>query len=1156
LAREPGQVDAIMAPLGRAERTLAHFIAGPGSERVDPDGALGRLSTLGGWSDELWAAFRGPNGAELDLGLIALSQVDEHWAQWPQAPEEDRLTACAVFALARRLPLEMAGFGGASDDELLSRTLEPYLAFAVGLAAEAGDPGARSMLREALAQSPPVARDEVVLSFTLGLGGGLYGLGLKRLMALSRGAVSDEDEWAHALVRAALALTRRAHPEHSEGVITASTLLTILCHLRTVDAAEQFVRALGGTRWQAALVACARDSFCDIPPEVRAVVAQAFLAGFEPHGGRVRLDAPVGLVRERSAPVLALILDLLARITDAVPDEFRATLGRAYADHPDVSVRRALARAIPPRAVTVRTSPSPAWLLVLPPDALARDELDRLRVALWTGDSDRLVDLATAVPLDRRSAARESLLSALEIPHAALRRAIVEAIGRIGSHVDGARLVDAARRYRALEGTVAAALRELGAKSCAEGLAEVYRRRLKWADDDAVDDYCAIAGPEKLSELRRALETRYYPPARSGAARALARHAGHEAVFALRSAGLSDTSEASRLAALAALHDLTGASPALGELAGYALLFKPTNDLPDTVARAREVGHAAMAGIRRTLARGSWRRRCAACEALGGIAGDDVVPVLAESLQDPDEDVRLAALEALVEHGWTPSNAREYTLQELAARRTRELVTHPHRIDRPTLVGALALGGQVFRREVLEALDALDDFFPTPAEAAFISAARGDVERAATLPDGLDAVLRVADHTWHRFPHRSRIVRGLNALPVDRIAEALATAHDELGWRALQSIALALFRTDASEAAEAIDTLGRFVEEPDDDVRRIGLQCLAWCGTPEAAAQVARGLESPFQEDRDFAARTLGTFGSRAIDAIDRLMASPWWEDRQGAAAALSRWREELSLAVDRLIILAVDPEHRVAQTARDGLIVHGILPSDAAICRALAVAQSFSIEGLEPWLGLHRHPTAAPGIAHALDILIEESPADVLPQRLGLVALFRAHHLAHWLEQVALGIGHATRPGDASKDAPDASRPTEPKPGRTAPERHLGVRVAAAEALRNLIRASCNVCLGEGTARCPACGGAGRTPCALCEGRGTTVAPCPEPDCESHGNLRRIGGPRCQTCRGRGEILVACGCESGRVRCALCEAEGRIVCSGCGGTGTILSEV
>jgi HEAT repeat protein len=1135
------------------------------------------------------------------------SLTESLWGDWLTSESHQRFVASVAWALMGRIPLGLdsadvlidaaqgtatevrpgvanhsfgvhglGGDGPASIGRPGSREDdgEPLVAYAVGRAALLGDPGARLLMREALVHRSTSALTRYLI--VLGLGDGLCVPGLGRLTRLAGAALTDDATWARALLSAVGAVAGMTGSDPQRLLGTPAELVSAISLMPEVDDALAFLACLPEVTRQSLLVEMHR-SFENCPPPVRAALAQALLAGRiqpAPGQGNKRLEAPAALLRERSPPVLSLVLGLLERVAEAVPQDMKTALGRAYSDHPDVGVRKALARAIPLRLSSPADRPkAPGDVVALPPQALARDDLDRLRVAIWSGENERIVELATCVPLDRRTGARESLLQALEIPNAPLRRALVEAIGRIGSHVDGPRLIEAAKRYRALEGTVAAALRELSAKAMAESLAEIYKRRLKWADDEAVDDYCAIAGPEQVMYLRDALETRFYPSARAGAARAIARKRAQEVVFSLRAAALSDTQEPSRLAALSALHELTGSSPSAGELAGHSLLFKSTEELEDAVERAKEAGSQALAGIRRTLARGSWKRRRAACEVLAAIPGDEAQSVLKTTLEDPDEDVRLAALEALVQRGWQPSNPRDRTLQALAARRIKELASEPDEVDTALLVSALGLGGHVFRMEVLEALSILDPAL-SYEEAALIAAARGDVAIAAEHPSGLGAVMRATDHTWQANPHRARFVRGLADVSAFRLVDALDGHHGDWSWRAREAQAQALFRfippaSDLVDLAEAtrrsVERLTDLVLEDDDDVRKAALSSLVLHGTVAAAQAIAAGLHSPFQEDRDVVARALGRMGPVALPVIERLMADTWWESRHGAALALSHWRVSTQVAVDHLVVLAVDAEYRVAQTARDGLAIHGLLPTTGAVVAAVEQAQTLTVEGLEPWLGLHRSPTAEPEVAHALDLLIEALPSDLLPQRLGLISVFRAEHLALWLEQVALGVvpdGDPAQPAGPASPIVTTAAGTAPAPVAphhaplvsvsaltpVPPHRHLGVRLAAADALRALTRRACTVCAGERTVRCPGCAGAGDVPCPDCAGKGTVMVRCPDPACTAHGTLRRIDSPRCPTCRGRGEVAVPCACEGsrGRTACALCVSSGRLVCAAC----------
>lgn len=1137
-------LDRALGRLAPGARRVAGVLLDPGEASLGTslDRLIGRMAALAEGASEVMRALHADDPEWIEAHFAALEQAEvsaAHPDRHGQGTGPESFLHAAVIGLADHLPLGVDGV------EVLARLGSPAIGIAVGRAAQAGDPGARLLLREALALVD--LDDRVRLGLIAGLGEGLLDLGLDRVVALASRAIAEAPRWGLAALEAAgLVAHAAAHPTalpspraRLEAMVAAFSLAANSEEgTRFLDDLPEAVRV--------EVLTLTRHGFASRPPAVRASVVQDQLrravvgaahvsAGAERPRDLADADSVIGppadLLRERSPQVLSMVIELIGRLGDALPAELRAALARAFSDHPDLGVRKALAAAIPPRAAQPVATDT-AEVIALPPAALARDDLDRLRAALWAGESEKIVELSTCVPLDRRAAARESLLAAIEIPNAPLRRAIIEAVGRIGSQVDGARLVDAARRYRALEGTVATALRELSAKALAEPLAEVYQRRLKWADDDAVDDYCAIAGPEQVAHLLRALETRYYPSARAGAARALARRRASEVVFALRSAGLSDTQETARLAALGALHDLAGTSPGSAEIAGHALLFRSTEELPEAIERAREAGTAALAGIRRTLARGSWKRRRAACDVLSTMPSEDAIHVLVGVLEDPDEDVRAAAVEALEQRGWEPLSPRERTLHALATRRVREVMGELVRVaelsrigeflDVPTLITALGYGGHVFRAEVLDALAvllALTGHEPTREEAAIIAAARMDVRRAVEFPGGLDAVLRAVDHTWQANPHRSRFVPGLKAVPTEVLIHEL---DGPWSWRAREAIAQALERPGD---ALALETLGRLVTEDDDDVRRAALQSLAWIGSEAAAEQVALGFRSPFQEDRDVVGRALGAFGPRAAALIDRLSEDPWWESRQGAALALSHWKSEVQGAADRLVALAADPEYRVAQTARDALLVHGILPTVHAVCAALSRAQTLTIEGLEPWLGLHRAPTAAPEVAHALDALFETWPANLLPQRLGLVSTFRAEHLALWLESLALG--QATR--------------------------HVGVRLAASDALRALLRRACAVCSGDGKVRCPGCAGAGDVGCPTCTGRGLVLVRCPDPACTAHGTLRRIDSRRCATCRGRGEVPTPCTtCEGarGRVACELCHGGGRLACAACDGTG------
>jgi HEAT repeat protein len=768
----------------------------------------------------------------------------------------------------------------------------------------------------------------------------------------------------------------------------------------------------------------------------------------------------------------------------------------------------------------------PADIIVLPPAALARDDLDLLRAAIHGREGDRLGDLASRVPLDRRGECREALLGCLDIPDVAVRRGAISALGRVGGNADAKALVDVARRCRALEGSVAAALSALQAKGAVGELIELFVRRLKWADDEALDDLWQLAGASCVAFLLRGLAVRYYPLARAGAARALGRHRVQEAVFSLRTLALADSHEGTRQAAAQAVTDLHGAPPGADEASGYGLLYRPVDAFPETVARAREAGSEALPGLRRVLSKGSWRRREAACEVLATLPGEAAHALLLDALSDPDDDVRFAACEALTQRGWLPTTPQETTLAALASRRTSELEQAPERVDAVTLLASLRLGGHAFRTDVVTLLAHLGMSPTAGSEQALVLAASFDVEAALRQEAGLVAVIQVADQTWQTEPHRARVAAALSAVPAALLGRALDEAR--AGWRARQTVAEAL---SSSLDDDAPALLAELVADEEDDVRRASLQALAWCGlarhaagldTASVAAGFLRAFHSPFPDDRDQAALAAGALGPALLSPILGWIDDPWWETRHAAARTLAAWPRALDVAASQLVRLAVDPEYKVARAARKSLATLGVMPDIAGRVAAVSRATAASLDGAVGWFVSTGDETAPPELAAAIDHLIDTTPPDRLAQRLGLIPMLGVSHLASWLEESALG--HSTG--------------------------HIGLRLAASDALRGLVRPTCQVCAGMGRLSCPACDHSGSVTCQGCAGTGSARLPCPASDCTARQVTRRIDAPRCIVCHGRGQVRAPCACQAtptpGREPCALCAGLGTLPCVAC----------
>jgi len=1095
---------AALEPLSTGARIIALCLLGPTTSQGDDVAAVkeafaARSRALISGADLLEQALAG--------NVRDIRSLERLWHDLRYGPAPVSFAVASTLAVAGELPLavvEPRYLAAISDQHVVS-----LIGLAAGNAARAGCGQARGFALKTLIGYELAGRARATcIGLLKGLGGGLMDEGLRWVCDYSQRTLLKRREWSDASLTAALlAVQVDAEPleplawqslQESPNQREAEKRLETLLEHCTPTQAEALFEALISqwTRWPA-------------------VVRAALLA----RRGVADSPAHAAWTRDRSAVVALEALGQLDGLgDDRNEDVLRALLGLLDHPHPDVR-RRLTALLVAQRTMREpRSLPTPAGaqIVTLPPTLLARSELDRLRAAIFTGDSELVEEIVARLGDDDRAVAVDELMAAMEIPDMALRRSAIAAVGQIGTAAMGPALIDAAQRFRTLEGLVASALKQLGADDQVEALGEVFARRLKWADDQALADFCALAGDKRAPYLLDAIETRFYPAARAGAARAVADTRLQEGIFALRAMSLSDPQEDARLAATAGLKALGCSLPSTDELAGYALLFKPIATLDEVVQRAIEAGTSALPGIRKTLSKGSWKRRRAACEVLAAIPGDDAEETLIEVLQDLDEDVRLSALQALSKRGWAPKNARGHSLAAIAARQPASLLKDPDRLDVATLESALRLGGHVFRNEVIDVLERVDGWEPSDAIAATVAVTRLDGRGALDHEGGLDAVMTALDRTWQEIPHRARLTRALHELSTPALAK-LASRKD-LGWRAREALCRALARP-GDDLAAAVAT--RFVHDDDDDVRKSALQALTRVGTATAAQGCAKGAESPFREDRKPAASAMAAIGEPALPLMRELAASPWWEERHIVASALHEWRGDLRDAADILVVLATDPVHRVSQVAHEALEQHGIQPRSSTFTEVLGKAQVTTVSRLEQWLGMG--PTRAltdPEACKQLEVLLDAMPDERLAQRVGLIARLRAAPLTDWLKQRA----HSP---------------------------HFGIRLAAAEALRSMAHLTCHLCEGRGSIGCPGCNGEGEQVCVTCDGSGMARIPCPEPDCNAHETTRAIDSLPCKTCRGRGAIAAPCeSCSAGAVTCSLCHGSGRNRCPLCDGSG------
>src|SRR5690606_14433338 len=109
------------------------------------------------------------------------------------------------------------------------------------------------------------------------------------------------------------------------------TMLEALALVSDADSGVAFLEALP-VALQSAVVQRARQALTAHPPAARAAVVRAHLKEtlFYAHDARAPRTPATDLLRERSPPVIMMILDLVARLGDAIPGELRATLARAW----------------------------------------------------------------------------------------------------------------------------------------------------------------------------------------------------------------------------------------------------------------------------------------------------------------------------------------------------------------------------------------------------------------------------------------------------------------------------------------------------------------------------------------------------------------------------------------------------------------------------------------------------------------------------------------------------------------------------------------------------------------------------------------------------------------------------------------------------------
>jgi HEAT repeat protein len=1033
--------------------------------------------------------------------------LDELWANLRESGETLGFAVATAIALSGELPLQIHSAEVIGRAE--PRSKQTLLAYAVGYACRHGCLHARHLALQVLASEKMAP--EPVLAVLKGLGEGLLEPGLLWVRDASSKAIQDAETWG----------------------VASRACAGIAFHLNApiaFELAEQGLRFTQSIRDTTALL-------LQLLEHADEATSASFLASLEarwshqPFNLRGACIAIGGLPpaghscweSELHPRVILQLLKLLQENSDA--HERLAEWAGRLLFHWDDRVRqkvlefltRSLRRTPAARVIPLGES---AEIIRLPATTLARSPLRQLQAAVWAADSDAFVEIVGRMKRNEKRRAVKLLLRAVDVPDMAMRREILRALALVGTPKDGDAILRIGKRLRTLEGHVVDALIGVKATVSAEELGELFDRRLKWADDQATGALCEIVGDSAIPYLIEALSTRFFPPARAGAARTIAKERFLAGVFALRKAALTDSNDDVRGIAGAGLRALNCTPPGTDDMAGYVLSYCPIKTLDAMTAKAKEAGVRALPGLRQTLANGSWMRRRAACKVLASIGGNDAIEELKIALLDVDEDVRLVALESLFTCGWKPKKAREKTLAAIASRRLESLTLVTSDRDLATLNEALNLGGHVFRNEVLDLLERLPEWDVSMAKSGLLAGIRLNWLAMIEGVEGLETTLRLLDLTWQSMPHRVRLARGLQQVEPERL---LAAVHNtNCGWRAVEAVCRSLGRRDDDRAAVILE---EFLKHRDDDVRRAAFEALAEVGTARAAEAVLEGLPTPFREDRRPAAHALSAIGDNALPVLAGLTKSDWWEYREAAAQAFSYWRGDRTVAVDNLLTLAVDPEPRVSQTAREALVAHGLRPTSQGVLGMLGEAQSLTLEGLEAWLGFSSAGRIEnPAVVDFLEKLIRKSKPDELMFRIDLVATLRATPLIGLLEELV-------------KDE----------------DGHLGVSLSASDTLRRVVGEGCPCCTSRGTVDCPGCVGRGEQTCGVCLGESVLLATCPDDECTAGMTMRDIASAACKTCRGTGKISLRCECATGATTCLVCSGGGRIRCPLCDGGGTLV---
>lgn len=408
---------------------------------------------------------------------------------------------------------------------------------------------------------------------------------------------------------------------------------------------------------------------------------------------------------------------------------------------------------------------------------------------------------------------------------------------------------------------------------------------------------------------------------RASGCRALVKFGTTEAAEALVEALHDPDPDVSELA-LQALREL-------GEVAYEALvprLVLPNGELDEKIVQAMAVGGTAAAPIlRECLHREAAKVRSSAVTALVNVAGEgalgDVIPLL----DDPDAEVRQAAVNALAGLG------------RVVVAPALQLLT------RATAEGALAAADLLGRVEGVT----FEDVHSLLRDSA------GGTRRAATRLLGALDDDRATAHLVVRLKDpdvdvRTEAVRGLGrrgsvaAIPhlisalddeEPAVSRAAVEAFSQIGAPAIQGLISRLLTVDGTIREEvvfalagigpaAVDALIAAADTGTPQLRCGALRALSLVGGEAAGRRLVAALTDPSPEVRAEAARGTRVVGRDAVDELVRRLADPELEMTEPIVAALGDLREA---AIPEVVRLFESHDEEVRELAAEVLARMGM---------------------------------------------------------------------------------------------------------------------------------------------------------------------------------------------------------------------------------------